>query len=290
VLPRAGLDGPLQERLAAALPALLAVRDVEGVVVLEEAAQLLARLPTDPDVTAEALTKVDAARQLLSALIASASGVLDMLGPERNGPSGVAPPNPGDCSAIAASGTAPLIDDFEDGDARGSANDGRSGSWHIIRDGTGGQVSMNEPPQAELGGANASARAMHLSGSGFTVWGAGLALDLRQDSGPYDASVHQGIRFFARGTDRLRLSLVQQNLAPDHRCSTCDPQFFECGLFYGTEIVLGAAWTEYTVAWTTLGHEFQGGTAFGPDQLLTLLFKSTSPAAFDFWIDDVAFY
>src|SRR5262249_3291099 len=38
---------------------------------------------------------------------------------------------------IVAAGSTPLIDDFEDGNARIAPNEGRSGAWMIYNDGTG---------------------------------------------------------------------------------------------------------------------------------------------------------
>jgi hypothetical protein len=64
----------------------------------------------------------------------------------------------------------------------------------------------------------------------------------------------------------------------------------ECGIFYGTELTLSETWTQVFVPFSTLSHDYQGGVSVGPDQLLTIEFEAPAPDAFDYWIDDVAFY
>jgi hypothetical protein len=117
-----------------------------------------------------------------------------------------------------------------------------------------------------------------------------LSLDLRQSASPYDASVHRGLKLWARGTGRLRITFVQQNLTPDHRCATCPTASDECGLFYGTELLLADTWTEHVIDWTTLAHPYQGGIGFAPNQLLTIQIEAPAPDPFDFWLDDVSFF
>jgi hypothetical protein len=191
---------------------------------------------------------------------------------------------------VRASGSRPLIDDFEDGDALVLLNDGRNGAWHASHDGTG-QINLTEPPVPELGGANGSTRALHLSGSGFTEWGAGLTIDLREAARPYDASVHQGVSFWTRGSNRLRFTVIQQNLNPGQSsCTTACVLGAECGLFYTTEVALSDVWTQVFVPWSLLTRDFTGGVVVGPEQLLSLRFEGPSSDAVDFWLDDVAFY
>jgi hypothetical protein len=291
IMPRSGQDPALVAALETSLPDLLALRDRKAFMVLDEASRLRDRMSADPNVTDEEMSATLADLDLLQRLTARVTDLFLSVGPERStlpmGPG----PGPGTCDVLRASGAAPLIDNFEDNDALALPNDGRNGGWHTTHDGTGQLVATTtDPPIASDGGANGTAKALHLSGSGFTEWGAGFSLDFRSNGSPYDATVHQGVSFWAKGVNRLRVILTQANLSPAQFCSTCPAASEECGLFYSTEVVLSETWTEHLIAWTTLGHDFQGGTAFGPDQLLTLHFETPGAAAVEFWLDEVSFY
>jgi hypothetical protein len=148
---------------------------------------------------------------------------------------------------------------------------------------------MGEPPVPESGGAGGSDKAMHLAGSNFTEWGAGLSLELRRQQLPYDASNQLGLEFWARGAGPLRLIFVQQNLATGHACATCAQAQPDCGLFYGTQVNLSDQWTKYTVPWTSLTQAAAGTTAFSPEQLMLIKFEAPPGEDFEFWLDDVSF-
>lgn len=291
VLPKPGLDAAMSGRLVEALPLLVNVRDAKTLAVLDEATRLQERMRTNPATPEAQQTEVDNARALLDALTSTTTSLLLAVGQERTafGPGPVLLP-PDVCEPVSATGISPLIDDFEDGDARVLLSDGRDGAWHAAHDGTG-EINLTEPPIPELGGANGSTRAMHLSGSGFTEWGAGLNIDLREAARPYDASVHQGVSFWARGVNRLRFTLIQANLSSGQQtCGEGCTLATECNLFYTTELTLSDVWTQLFVPWTLLSRDFQGGVAVGPEQLLSIRFEGPPSEAVDFWLDDVAFY
>ncbi|MCL2450351.1 MAG: hypothetical protein FWD17_15500, partial [Polyangiaceae bacterium] len=103
--------------------------------------------------------------------------------------------------AVRAAGSAPLVDDFEDGNELVALLESRNGYWVVVTD--------DDPPATETvlqpsllpvaGPANRSA--LHLAGGRHTKWGASAQLEI----GPtcYDASVYRGIAFDARGPGRL---------------------------------------------------------------------------------------
>jgi hypothetical protein len=159
----------------------------------------------------------------------------------------------------------------------------------VSSDGTG-QLTTADPPLPEAGGANRSTRALHLAGSGFSQWGAGLSLDLRSRPAPYDAAVYTGIDFWARGTGTLHVKFVQANLSLGATCSSCDAQSAECSNFYTADVAMSDVWTQFRLDWSTLTHAFRGGTPFGADQLLSVAFESPPADSFDLWLDDVAFH
>jgi len=112
---------------------------------------------------------------------------------------------------------------------------------------------------------------------------------LRADFAPYDASVHRGIRFWARGTGRLRVIFMQQNLAPGHPCSTCDTSGGECGQLYSTEVSLSDLWSPIILDWPSLLAPTVVNTPFAPNQLMTIQFEAPAPDPFDIWIDELSF-
>jgi hypothetical protein len=293
ILPQPDLDPELQESLAGALPALLSVRDAAGAAVLDEVNRMVERLEADPGSALGFLSELEElrdTRDLLRQLQLSVASVLNTTGPAQADAGAIPDPTPVDCARQVANGTAPLIDDFEDGDNLLAPEERRNGAWYVTQDGSGGVISMNNPPLPVDGGAESSARAMHLSGSGFSDWGAGLSLELRDDGVPYAVSVYLGIKFYAKGTGSLHVSFGQANLARGTACGTCGEDAEDCSIFYGMDIPLSGDWTQFTVPWSMLTRDFAGGTVFGPDQLLGIQFEVPADAPFDFWIDSVQFY
>ncbi len=277
--------------IAQSLPALVRARDMRASYLLDEASRLAERLTETTYTTQEQRARLAETITLLSAIQASLTDVLTSTGPARGGmgPITVPPgPGPGTCEGATASGSAPLIDDFEDSNAIVLPNDGRDGGWYVITDGTGVLDTLN--PLITLGGAGDSGHSLFVSGSGFTEWGAGASLDLRQNSLRYDASAHQGLRFWARGIGALRVIFPQANLTNSHPCATCPAASLDCGIYYKADIPLTDAWTEHSIAWTVLGRDYQGGTPFNPAELLNVKFEAPGPNPFEIQLDDVSFY
>jgi hypothetical protein len=295
VLPKAGLAPALRANLDTALAALIPVRDVEGPALLEEASRIGTRLQAtaassgDPIGSANALVRIRDAAELLEAAATGADAVIDAAGPPRDTPGGG--PGDTDCTPHVATGSMPLIDDFEDGNPKILVDEGRDGSWNIVRDNSeDGQLSLSDPPVPESGGVNESNHAMHLVGQNFTEWGAGLSVELRARSLPYDASVYGGLKFWARGAPSLRVILIQQSLATGHACATCPMNGADCGSFYGQMVTLTDTWTEFSIPWGELMPATSGTTPFAPDELMLLKFEAPAAEEFEFWLDDVSFY
>jgi hypothetical protein len=294
VLPGAGMDPALVSNLEAALKDLLSARDAESPAAIDEATRLVDRLTAAPATPVATLQQAQAALALLTAARDGSWLSINAMGPPRQGPptdgSMVAPPiqQPNTCEAFQSLGGNGLIDDFEDGNEYLLPNDGRVGSWHIGQDGTG-TLEQSEPPRPTAGGANDSNFALRLSGSGFTNWGANTYFELRAGADPYDASVHRGLKFWARGSGQLRVILTQQSLAPSHPCSTCIAGSSECGLFYSTLVPLNGDWTEHILDWSTFTAPAVILTPLAPDELMKIEFEAPAPDPVDFWLDDVAF-
>ena len=289
VFSRPGFDPTLTANLPGSLTDLITIRDARLAPALDEATRLRDRLAGNPAASGTALASASADVALLNAVKENVATVLQAMGPPRQGPGPGSAPQTPFCDVYKASGQAPLIDDFEDGNSSLLPNDGRSGTWHAGSDQTG-FLTTSDPPLPELAGVERAGSALHLSGGGFSSWGANLSLELRSGAFPYDASAYRGISFWARGSGtRLKVIFMQQNLAPGHPCSTCDTATGECGLLYSAEIAINDAWNQYTVDWTSLTPPTVINTPFAPDQLMTIQFEVPAAAAVDLWLDDVSF-
>jgi hypothetical protein len=135
---------------------------------------------------------------------------------------------------------AAMIDDFEDGDAALLPVAGRQSQWWVTGDGTvDATVSPPEGaamPERILGGRCGSLYGMHVSGQGYTDWGAVLSVSMRYEDGPgevaVDLSAYRGIRFFAKigelHTAPLRVAFHDQGAHPNG--GICDANSTEIGV------------------------------------------------------------
>ena len=143
------------------------------------------------------------------------------------------------------------IDQMEDGDSAIEETAKRSGTWFPFNDKTSTQVpdpyaksydtfkmSELDPPRA-----GSSYFAVHTSGGGFTDWGAGMGLELRNQQA-YDLSSYAGVTFWARRapntTATLRFSL------PDTATATRGGQCEVCENHFGTDLNLTTAFRRYS--------------------------------------------
>jgi hypothetical protein len=154
-----------------------------------------------------------------------------------------------------------VIDDLDDGDDNIPMVNGRRGFWYVYNDesasGTQTPPSNNFAPTAM--GADGSAFAARTTGSGFTVWGAGMGFDLNappQDGAPkgsFDASGFTGIAFKAKGSVAIRVLVQTAGVLPTAMGGTCTPGTAagtECEDAHGKDVSLTTTWKEYQVPWT----------------------------------------
>lgn len=213
-----------------------------------------------------------------------------------------------DCADSPASGGEPLIDDVEDGD--NAIVPPRTGWWFTYNDQSGTQApEQGETVEPEADGENT---AVHTTGSGFAVWGAGVGVSPRGGTDmtcPYDASTFSGVSFRIKGTStgttpntvRFSIGTPGTTLAGASNGGTCEPETsgtmtVGCDDHYGVEIPISADWMDVEVRWNDPELQ-QGGwgvaATFDPSAILQLQWQvsgtETDPAEFDFWVDDVAF-
>ncbi len=94
-------------------------------------------------------------------------------------------------------GSEALLDDFEDEDSSINPVEGRDGKWTVITDGSMDGVFTGTEPTAGSGRDGSVGWCM--SASGFNAWGANLVLTPLTPACGYDASIHKGVCFWAKG-------------------------------------------------------------------------------------------
>jgi hypothetical protein len=186
-----------------------------------------------------------------------------------------------------------LIDDLESGDGLLPELSGRQGEWFTYNDGTmGGSQTPSEgsPFSPDSPGFDSSSYAARTFGSGFTSWGASVAVELTNDGttkDTYDASAYIGVSFWARasGTLPIRFNVADGNTDSDGGvCTSCFDHF-------GADITLESGWQRYTFTWWQLDQQGWGDqfSTLDYESLFALHFQTPPNQSFDIWVDDVMF-
>ncbi len=191
-----------------------------------------------------------------------------------------------------------MIDDLEDGDPLILAAGDRRGAWYTYNDETEG--AMQSPPtpfEPSEGGPASSLYMAQTSGSGFTLWGAGVGVDLNNEGDPdggdgmrmaYDASAHSGIAFWARGNAPIRVKLLIDAIVPTDTGGSCAT---DCEDAHGKIIPLTEEWAQYTVGFDEVLQEGWGTVAgFDASTLMSVQFQVSADTDFDFSLDEIGFY
>jgi hypothetical protein len=181
-------------------------------------------------------------------------------------------------------GTPPLIDDFEDGNADVTMADGRVGGWFLSTDTTGTTTPAVGAPMPLDGGM--PGKALHVSGSGLTGWGASLSASITPKDACYNGSKFTGITVSMKGTGTVWVSVL-----------TAAVRSAPVGMqnHYKKMVTLTAEWQTVTISFTELTQPGGWGTIvpfdatkiygidFGPSTTMGM------PTAFDFWVDNLSF-
>jgi len=182
-----------------------------------------------------------------------------------------------------------LIEDFEDGDTRIIVQQGRNGGWYDIGDGTGTQT------KGVVTGGKDSVYAMHYYGSGFTNWGSGIGFNFIDPQGgssqPYDASMYQGIKFWAKiesgSSAAIRVVLPNSQTHPDGGlCGT------NCWDHFGLDFTLTTTWQQYTLPFSSLTQQGWGTqfSVFDVSTIYDMEFRHSQNVSYNVWIDNIEFY
>jgi hypothetical protein len=186
--------------------------------------------------------------------------------------------------SAAATGTPPLIDDFEDGNADVGAVDGRVGGWYLSTDKTGTTSPKDGAPVPEAGGM--PGKAVHVSGSGLTSWGASLSASITPAMGCYDASKFTGVSVMLKGSGTVWVSVLTAAVrgAPEGMRN-----------HYKKQVTLTAEWTTVTINFSELTQPGGWGmiVPFDATKIYGVDFGPATapptPTAFDFWVDNLSF-
>src|SRR5262249_39465772 len=146
------------------------------------------------------------------------------------------------------------------------------------------------PSAIPNGGRSGSMHAAHMSGKGFTTWGAGMGLDLNHPGGgtraSLDASKYKGVTFWAMAgagaTTSLRVNFPDKDTDPSG--GTCGTK---CQDHFGAVLTLSSSWTQQTIqfsdlkqqGWGTAAASFDAKSAYGVE------FMVPANTTFDLWID-----
>jgi len=209
--------------------------------------------------------------------------------------------------AAASEDSNPMIDDFDDGNATNEA-DGRLGTWFAYDDESGGTQT---PPANDLlpetGGVKPNGYALHVEGGGYAIWGSNYVVDFRSDCA-YDASVYDGITFWARGSitidpdatsdpsggDRelLKVMVTETNVVPLDFGGECDETRSQCWDSHKARIALEPCWRRYVLPFADLEQDGWGldGGELDLDRLYIIGFEIAQGHRYDYWLDELAFY
>jgi len=191
-----------------------------------------------------------------------------------------------------------MIDDMEDGDGSICRTGGRRGVWFDFGDGspTGDLTPRSDlpftPTRIEDGSRGSSRYAARFAGSGFTAFGAFMGFVLMNPPGSYDAAGGLGgITFWMKSNVPVFVDFPTSDTTLVGDGGDCDKIVTpdRCNNHFTFKItapVLG--WSAYQIPFNALSG---GGSAiWNPRHLFGVNFRVPPGAAFEVWIDDVAFY
>jgi hypothetical protein len=192
---------------------------------------------------------------------------------------------------VVAKGGAPMIDDWEDRNARLLIADGREGTWMVYNDGSGKQVPPGLSPMhpVQLVPARGQSHyALHTSGEKLSIWGSTVVGSFT-DGGCYDMSAYRGVAFWAKGNTRIyaQLAVIDEvskesgGLCAGTACYTSPSKAFD----------LGPRWQEYVLTFAELERlNAPPRFRFDPKRVTSFNFAiHREDTPFDVWMDDVRF-
>jgi hypothetical protein len=186
---------------------------------------------------------------------------------------------------VAAGGSSPLLDDFEDGDDALAPLEQRAGFWRWAResDAPGTAPALIPVPRADGNGRNKLA--LHVKGGRLFDWGATVEVNFRPPC--YDASRYVGIKLQARGPGRVFVALREMGVIPLAEGGSCQR---DCHNPHVAKLELSSDWRSYEVRWADLRQRGVDTPALDASRLHSVAFLiRAEDTPYDVWLDDVRF-
>jgi hypothetical protein len=190
---------------------------------------------------------------------------------------------------VVAQGSAPLIDDFEDRNARLVIQDGRTGHWFANGDSKAKQRPRADTtafPVAIPKGREQSRYGLHFSGAQLAK-GAGIEA-MFAPRNCYDASSYAGIELWAKGPGRVQVLVAMIDVIERRWGGLCSENCYDS---HRVALDLTPEWRRYSFRWEEL-RQLGYGTplTFDLKRLWSVQFwVESADTPFDLWIDDVSF-
>jgi hypothetical protein len=158
------------------------------------------------------------------------------------------------------------------------------GGWYLSTDTTGTTTPKAGAAMPEAGGM--PGKAVHVSGSGLTSWGASLAASITPPMGCYNASKFTGVTVMLKGTGTVWVSIL-----------TAAVRSAPVGMqnHFKKQVTLTADWTPVTINFAELTQPGGWGmiVPFDVTKIYGVDFGPATapptPTTFDFWVDNLSF-
>jgi hypothetical protein len=184
-----------------------------------------------------------------------------------------------------ATGRAPAIDDFEDGDDAVLPNERRQGFWRWARetDAKGTAPALLPIPRPNPTPDNRLA--LHIKGPRLSDWGATIEFTFRPPC--YDASTYGGVAFSARGPGRIYVAPREVSVIPISEGGTCER---DCHNPHVQKVDLDGRFRTYEVRFEELRQRGFDKLPLDSKRLNSMAFLvRAEDTPYDVWIDDVRF-
>ncbi len=198
------------------------------------------------------------------------------------------------CDSAVGVGESMMIDDFDDRDLESLAVDNRGGGWYAYDDGTpDAQLLMGTENDDSTEGAGNGV--LQVIGDVFDDFsGVGVVLRWTETGNEYcsyDASLYEGITFWARGRGNVRVALQNPSVRSREFGGEC-PDDAGCFDSHGTNILLTEQWTQFQVSFADVDQAGWGLDVgeFVPDELFVIEYQFTPGVDYELWLDELAFY
>jgi hypothetical protein len=174
-----------------------------------------------------------------------------------------------------------VLDELGDSDAR-FASGNISGEWFTYSDGTSAIVPPDHTGLATVDGE------AHVSGTGFSDWGAGLSAYFTS----VDLTAFDGVRLRARGTGSIVVELATPATSPASEGGTCVGS--GCFGHFATSIALSEAYQDFAIPFATLAQPSWAQPAeLALDGVISLNLVAKvagGTASLDLWVDRLALH